>query len=200
MEGGSSATPGTLLASAGSRSLPLQENPFRSNEGCNSLAFKKMRKVNVNNLEEFAWTSPKGKFASVSKLISEGLGRKDSSTDLMERHPFDIEIARIPAGKMNCPYHSHSAQWEFYYVISGSGIARDDAGQHAIESGDAFIYKPSEAHQLINNSEDELVLFVVADNPIGESGYYPDSKKWLVRSPERTLIRSNPLDYFDGEE
>jgi uncharacterized cupin superfamily protein len=159
-----------------------------------------MRKVNVEQLDEFVWTSPKGKFASVSKLISEGLGRKDSSTDLMERHPFDIEIARIPPGKMNCPYHSHSAQWEFYHVISGSGLARDEAGRHPIKAGDAFIYKPGEAHQLINNSEDELVLFVVADNPTGESGYYPDSKKWLVRSPERTLIRSNPLDYFDGEE
>jgi len=25
----------------------------------------------------------------------------------------------------------------------------------------------------------------IADNPIGESGFYPDSKKWLVRSGER---------------
>jgi uncharacterized cupin superfamily protein len=141
-----------------------------------------MLKVNVEHLEDFSWTSPKGRFASVSKLISEGLGRKDSSTDLMERHPFDVEIARIPAGKTNSPYHSDSAQWEFYYVISGTGIARDDAGRHPIESGNAFIYKPGEAHQLINNSPEDLVLFVVADNPIGESGFYPDSESgWCVR-------------------
>ena len=38
------------------------------------------------------------------------------------------------------------------------------------------------------------------DNPIGESCYYPDSKKWIVRSPERRLIRSEALDYYDGEE
>jgi len=44
------------------------------------------------------------------------------------------------------------------------------------------------------------VLFVVADNPLGESGYYPDSKKWLVRSPARAIVRSNPLEYYDGEE
>jgi len=43
-------------------------------------------------------------------------------------------------------------------------------------------------------------MYVVADNPIGESGYYPDSKKWLVRCPERGILRSDPLDYFDGEE
>ena len=45
-----------------------------------------------------------------------------------------------------------------------------------------------------------MVLLMIADNPIGESGYYPDSKKWIVRSPARTIIRSEPLDYFDGEE
>jgi len=48
-----------------------------------------------------------------------------------------------------------------------------------------------------------LVLLVIADNPIGESGYYPDSKKWLVRSPKRTIIKpQNPdgVDYFLDEE
>jgi hypothetical protein len=44
------------------------------------------------------------------------------------------------------------------------------------------------------------LLYVVADNPMGESCHYPDSGKWAVRSPERRLIRSEPLDYFEGEE
>jgi uncharacterized cupin superfamily protein len=159
-----------------------------------------MRKVNTNDLEELTWSSPKGKFAAAGKQVSEALGRKPFSTDLKERHPFDIEILRVPPGKAAYPYHSHSAQWEFYQVISGTGISRDEDGRHPIEPGDAFIYKPDEAHQLINECREDLVLFVVADNPIGESGYYPDSKKWLVRSPERKIIRSESLEYFDGEE
>ena len=159
-----------------------------------------MRKVNVNQLEELIWSSPKGKFGGAGKQVSEALGRKPFSTDLMERHPFDVEILRVPPGKAAYPYHSHSMQWEFYQVISGTGISRDEDGRHQIEPGDAFIYKPDEAHQLINDGLEDLVLFVVADNPIGESGYYPDSKKWLVRSPERRILRSESLDYFDGEE
>ncbi len=47
---------------------------------------------------------------------------------------------------------------------------------------------------------DDLILYVVADNPLGESNYYPDSDKWAVRSPHNRCIRSEPLDYFDGEE
>ena len=159
-----------------------------------------MRKVNIEHLEELTWSSPKGKFASAGKPVSEALGRKPFSTDLNERHPFDVEICRIPPGKTAYPYHSHSAQWEFYQVISGTGIARDEEGQHPIEKDDAFIFRPDEAHQLINNGTEDLIFFVVADNPIGESCYYPDSKKWLVRSPEPKLIRSESLEYFDGEE
>ena len=45
-----------------------------------------------------------------------------------------------------------------------------------------------------------LILYVVPDNAIGESTYYPDSKKWGIRSPERRLIRSEALEYYDGEE
>ena len=52
----------------------------------------------------------------------------------------------------------------------------------------------------MNNGTEDLLLFVVADNPIGESAYYPDSNKWLVRSPERRLLRGDALDYYDREE
>ena len=159
-----------------------------------------MQKINTNDMTEHIWSSPKGKFAGAGKEISEALGRKPLSTDLRERHPFDVEICRIPPGKSAYPYHSHSAQWEFYHVISGRGIARHKDGTTAIEAGDAFIFEPGEPHQLTNNSSEDLVVYVVADNPIGESCYYPDSQKWLVRSPERRLIRSDALDYYDGEE
>ncbi len=159
-----------------------------------------MRKINTKDLAELTWSSPKGKFVGAGKEISEELGRKPQSTDLKERHPFDVEILRIPPGKTPYPYHSHSAQWEFYHVISGKGVVRHKDGTTAIETGDAFIFPPDEPHQLINDSAADLVVYVVADNPIGESGYYPDSQKWVVRSPERRIIRSDALDYYEGEE
>ena len=159
-----------------------------------------MQKVNTNNLPEFSWSSPKGKFAGSGKEVSEALGRDPSSTDLKKRHPFDIEILRIPPGKAPYPYHSHSAQWELYHVISGNGKVRHQDGTTDIEPGDAFLFQPGEPHQLLNDGAQDLVVYVVADNPIGESNYYPDSNKWSVRSPERRVIRSENLDYFDGEE
>ena len=159
-----------------------------------------MQKINTNELAEEPWSSPKGKFAGAGKEISEALGRKPHSTDLMERHPFDVEMIRIEPGKTPYPFHLHSAQWEFYHVISGTGSVRHQDGTTPIGPGDAFLFKPNEPHQLINDGTQDLVVYVVADNPIGESFYYPDSKKWGVRSPERRVFRGEALDYYDGEE
>jgi uncharacterized cupin superfamily protein len=159
-----------------------------------------MQKINTDNMSEDSWVSPKGSFIGFGKGVSEALGRKPQSTDLIERHPFDVEICRVPPGKTPYPYHSHSAQWEFYHVISGAGVVRHQEGTTAIEPGDAFLFKPGEPHQLTNNGAEDLILYVVADNPIGESCHYPDSGKWLVRSPARQIIRSAALEYYDGEE
>ena len=159
-----------------------------------------MKKVNSNELKEYSWTSPKGKFAGAGKELSEALGWDAQGADARARHPFAVEILRVAPGQTPYPYHSHAAQWEFYHVISGRGVVRDDAGRMAIEAGDAFIYGPGEPHQLINDSSEDLILYVVADNPFGESNYFPDSQKWIVRSPKSRAIRSEAVDYYEGEE
>jgi uncharacterized cupin superfamily protein len=159
-----------------------------------------MRKVNINDIEEYSWASPKGKFGGAGKGISEALGRDPLSTDLKTRHPFDVELMRLSPGQMPYPYHSHSAQWEFYWVHSGKGLVRHQDGTTEISTGDAFLFPPDEPHHFTNNGTEDLLIFVIADNPLGESAYYPDSKKWLVRSPERRLLGGEALDYFDGEE
>jgi uncharacterized cupin superfamily protein len=159
-----------------------------------------MNKINTLTLPEESWSSPKGKFGGAGKQVSEALGRKPRSTDLLERHPFDVEICRIPPGKAAYPYHSHSAQWEFYHVISGTGSVRHKDGTTPVETGDAFIFKPGEPHQILNDSAQDLELYVIADNPIGESWFYPDSNKWGVPIPERRFLRSGAHDYYDGEE
>ena len=159
-----------------------------------------MKKLNIKDIPEESWDSPKKKFGGASKEISIALGRKALSTDLKERHPFDVELTRIPPGKTAYPYHTHSAQWEFYYVLSGKGVVRHQDGTTPIESGDAFIFQPEEPHTFSCDGPEDLLIFIIADNPIGESSYYPDSKKWLVRSPQRRLMRGAELDYYDGEE
>ncbi len=137
-----------------------------------------MRKVNINEIKEEAWQSPGGKYAVSFKGISEALGREPTSLD-------------------------HSAQWELYLIVSGEGNVRHKNGTTEVVAGDAFIFGPDQPHQLINSGQEDLVYYVIADNPIGESAYYPDSGKWKVNksSPaDRVVIKGRETDYFDGEE
>ncbi len=65
-------------------------------------------------------------------------------------------------------------------IISGRGDVRHKDGTTEVVAGDAFIFGPDEPHQLSNSGTDDFVYYVIADNPIGESAYYPDSGKWKV--------------------
>ncbi|MBI2498310.1 MAG: hypothetical protein HYV75_10505 [Opitutae bacterium] len=50
-------------------------------------------------------------------------------------------------------------------------------------------------HQL----EAGATFYIIADNPLIDTYYYPDSKKWGLRRP-RTIFRLTEVDYFDGGE
>jgi uncharacterized cupin superfamily protein len=162
-----------------------------------------MRKVNLNQIKEEPWQSPGRKYAVSFKGISEALGREPSSLDLSKRHPFDLEWNRVPPGRANFPYHAHSAQWELYLVVSGKGSVRHRNGTTEVVPGDAFIFGPDEPHQLRNLGQEDFIYYVIADNPIGESSYFPDSGKWKVNkssAANRIVIKGEETDYFDGEE
>lgn len=161
-----------------------------------------MQKVNLNEIAEVERHSPKGKFRAYRKNISLALGREENSLDLSKRHPFDLMQARIPAGASYCPYHAESAQWELYLVVSGRGKIRDAKGVTEVTAGDSFLFKPGEAHQLSNADEEDFVYYVIADNPIGDACFYPDSGKWAARKEgdEHVIIKGAETDYFDGEE
>jgi uncharacterized cupin superfamily protein len=159
-----------------------------------------MKIVNLKDVQPQRWDSPKGAFAMIDQELSIALGRNPDSASARDRHPFDVEVMTVPAGKTACPYHSHSAQWEYYQVLSGAGFVRHDEGTTPIVPGDAFLFGPGEPHTIRGGETEALVVLLVADNPVGESGYYPDSGKWIVRSPARRLLRGDALEYLDGEE
>jgi uncharacterized cupin superfamily protein len=161
-----------------------------------------MQKVNVNEIQERKRQSPNGKFGRVSKDISVALGRDPESFDLRKRHPFDLALERVSKGKTVCPYHSHSAESELYLVVSGKGSIRDKDGTTIVAAGDAFFFGPGEAHQLANAGEEDFVYYVIADNPRGDSCYYPDSGKFAVmqEGTNEVIVKGTETDYYDGEE
>ncbi|HET9377458.1 MAG TPA: cupin domain-containing protein [Chthoniobacterales bacterium] len=125
-----------------------------------------MRKINIKDIAEESWISLKGKFGGASKEVSVALGRKPLSMDLNERHRFDVEICRIPPGK-SAWHVIRIALNGFYQVMSGKGTVRPSDGTTPIEAGDAFIFGPDQPHQLTNDGTQDIIVYIVADNPIG---------------------------------
>lgn len=157
-----------------------------------------MTKTNITRLKWEHWKSPKGKYAQSGKDVSVALG--DVRRGWPKRgHPFNLELVKVPPGKAACPFHLHTAQWELFVIISGTGTVRVKQSRLKVKAGDVIMHPPGEAHQIINTGRRDLVFYIIADNPPVDECHYPDSKKWGALSPRR-YFRPTETDYFDGEE
>ncbi|HEY5791933.1 MAG TPA: cupin domain-containing protein [Chthoniobacterales bacterium] len=158
-----------------------------------------MRIENVAHIPVEERHSPKGRFQVRQRHLSQALGAKKDTGTWGGGHPFDVAQARIPPGKTNWPFHSHSAQWEFFLVQSGTGEVRTAEGIHPIQPGDCFVQEPGTAHQITNPGGEDLVLLIVADNPPSDIVTYPDTGQYFLK-PQRKLLKAGELPYYANEE
>lgn len=158
-----------------------------------------MNKANQNQLKWDELKSPKGKYQLFRRHISLAMGGKKDTGEWGGGHPFDLEMTRVPPSKTNWPYHAHASQWELYIILGGRGLARTPEGEVEIGTGDCFILPPGEPHQIRNHGTEDLVYYIIADNPRSDVGTYPDSGKWFVK-PQRKSFEMTEVDYYKGEE
>lgn len=152
--------------------------------------------------EDLPWTqqtSPKGKFGLARRALSIAAGGQKDIGTWGGGHPFDVEIQQLAPGKINFPFHAHAAQWEAYYILSGTGQMRTPKGKEAVKAGDYLVFPPGEAHQLINTGSEDLTFLVIADQPQADVINYPDSGKWMVK-PQKKSFEMQEVEYFKGEE
>ncbi|MEY4729791.1 MAG: hypothetical protein RL020_949 [Pseudomonadota bacterium] len=133
-------------------------------------------------------------FASASARIGPLLGAKDLG------YSYDV----VQPGKSSCPFHSHRAEEEMFFIVRGSGTLRYGAEKRAIRAGD-FICCPvggaETAHQIINTSDAELAYISVSTMMPAEVCEYPDSKKIGAFGGELKHMTeaSAVVDYWKGE-
>ena len=153
-------------------------------------------------IADLPWTeskSPTGKYHSFFKDISLALGGVKNTGTWGGGHPFDLQLRRVPPGAAVCPLHAHTAQWELFVVVSGEATVRLGDTRHVVHAGEAFVHAPGTAHQMTNTGDVDFVFYVIADNLIADSTYYPDSKKWAMK-PQGKVFRMAEVGYYDGEE
>ena len=158
-----------------------------------------MHKINLSGVPVEENKSPKGRYHSFGQDITQAMRQNNGGKTKPNTWPFEVELVRLPARATNWPYHSHSAEWEFYMIVGGRGKLRTESGTVEVREGDCFAHQPGEAHQIINSGATDLLYYVIASNEASDVCHYPDSKKWSLPG-EKETVRVQPVNYYEGEE
>jgi len=120
----------------------------------------------------------------------------------------------VAPGKRNCPFHSHRAEEEMFFILDGNGELRYGDQRHPLRAGDIIACPtggPETAHQIINTGDTEMRYLSVSTMAPIEICEYPDSGKFGVyedlpddtggnRVRFRHLARhEDARDYWEGE-
>ena len=156
------------------------------------------RVVNVDELKLEDWTAVGGKFGSRAARIGPLLGARDLG------YSYDV----VQPGKTSCPFHSHRAEEEMFFIVRGEGTLRYGSETRKVRAGDFICCPtggPDTAHQIINDSGAELAYISVSTMMPAEVCEYPDSAKVgsfggsgasrLRHLPEASAA----VDYWKGE-
>jgi uncharacterized cupin superfamily protein len=149
--------------------------------------------VNIDQLK-LEYFAKGDKFESNAVRIGPLLGAKDLG------YSYDV----VPPGKCSCPFHSHRAEEEMFFIVKGRGTLRYGEERRAIRAGDVICCPtggPETAHQIVNDSDGDLAYLSISTMKQVEICEYPDSKK-IGASAEglRHMTRAeHHMDYWVDE-
>jgi uncharacterized cupin superfamily protein len=139
-------------------------------------------------------TDPEG-FRGLMARVGPGLGAEDSGASLYV----------LPPGQAVCPYHYEYGEEEWLLVLSGTATVRTPEGTSPCGPLELVFFPkgPEGAHQVRNDSDDEVrvLLWSTLVNPAATT--YPDSGKTAIHTgfegEDLMVRRSSAVDYWDGE-
>jgi uncharacterized cupin superfamily protein len=120
-------------------------------------------------------------------------------------------LYEVPPGGSVWPYHWHLANEELLFVLDGRPTLRTPEGRRELSRGDVVAFRTGEggAHQLENETADDVRFLMISTMNGPEVAVYPDSDKvGLMEKPpgapdEGTLEGifrfSDRVDYWEGE-
>ena len=157
------------------------------------MSFIAAKVINIDELKLERFETGE-KFACNATRVGPLLGAKDLG------YSFDV----VPPGKCSCPFHSHRAEEEMFFIVRGTGTLRYGAETRKIRAGDFICCPtggPETAHQIINDSDAELAYISVSTAMPAEVCEYPDSGKiGSFGGGLRHMTRAaDHVDYWQGE-
>jgi uncharacterized cupin superfamily protein len=92
-------------------------------------------------------------------------------------------LFRVPPGATTFPLHAHLHNEELLVVISGAPTLRTLDGERTLRAGDVIAFPAGRAgaHELRNDSPDDVSLLIVSTMLAPEINLFPDSGELWVR-------------------
>jgi uncharacterized cupin superfamily protein len=96
--------------------------------------------------------------------------------DLFGLTNFGVNLATLPPGTISALRHAHGKQDEFIYVVSGYPTLVTDEGKTQLSPGMCAGFKSGSgnAHQLLNETQEDVTYLEVGDRTAGDTVEYPD--------------------------
>jgi uncharacterized cupin superfamily protein len=152
-----------------------------------------LTRVNLDDLvPEYDDTDPEGYRAGMARF-GPRIGAEQLGASLYELH----------AGQSICPYHYEYPEEEWLFVLSGSVTVRHPRGEDELGRGDVVCFPqgPDGAHKVTCLGDETARVLMLSTKQTPAIAVYPDSNKigvWAGDS-DRLMMRSDTLDYWDGE-
>jgi len=89
---------------------------------------------------------------------------------------FGVNLTTLKPGAVSALRHAHTRQDEFVYVLQGRPTLVTDAGRTPLAPGmcAGFAAGTGDAHQLVNETGEDVLYLEVGDRTPGDQGHYPD--------------------------
>jgi uncharacterized cupin superfamily protein len=96
--------------------------------------------------------------------------------DLFGLKNFGVNLTRLAPKAISSVRHAHAKQDEFVYVLQGRPTLRTDEGATQLAPGmcAGFRAGSGNAHQLVNETNEDVVYLEIGDRTPGEEVIYPD--------------------------
>ncbi|MCB9956955.1 MAG: cupin domain-containing protein [Caulobacterales bacterium] len=155
----------------------------------------------VMNLDEvdFDDVEENGLYTSKRATISDHIGAKK----------LGYNLTVLPPGKAQCPFHSHHAEEELFFILEGESELRFGDKRYPLRAHDVIACPtggPEVAHQIINTGATTMRYLAISNLAEIEICEYPDSGKVGVFGARhadrlRKLFRAETdVDYYDREK
>jgi uncharacterized cupin superfamily protein len=96
--------------------------------------------------------------------------------DVFGLRNFGVNHTRLAPGAISALRHHHTRQDEFIYILQGHPTLMTDEGATALAPGmcAGFAAGSGNGHQLINQTQEDVVYLEVGDRTPGDAAGYPD--------------------------